>query len=162
MARTYVIPASNITLANQAVTLVWVNPGTTMSLDIIRCYAGYTANTTGAQQRVQLNTQVTAFPTLTSQAPVILSQRDPVSAITGATNGAAGTCGVNASAEGGTKTVVWPDGFYNLNGWQQIFTVDERIRLAAGANNGLGLHFPAAAGGSLSGWCAGIVFSELG
>ena len=76
MAREYSVPAANITLAPQAVTLVFVNPGVTMSLEFLRAWASQSGTATSAQQRVQLNTQVTAFPTLTSQAPVKLKSGD--------------------------------------------------------------------------------------
>src|SRR2546428_6476506 len=117
MSREYVVSAGGVTLANQAVTLVFINPGTGQSLEMLRCWASQSANATSAQQRVQTNTQVTAFPTLTSTTPGKLKLSDPASVITGATNGAAGTCGTNASAEGaGTKTVLHNDAFNVLNG----------------------------------------------
>jgi hypothetical protein len=161
MARSYIVPATNITLANQAVTLAFVNAGTTASLKINRAYASYGANTTGAQQRVQLSTQVTAFPTLTSQTPQKLTPSDPASAITGGTAGAAGTSGINASAEGaGAKTIIIPDAFYNLNGWLWVPGTDDVIVMPASGSSGLGLHFPAAAA-TLTNWNAGIVYTEL-
>ena len=162
MAREYIIPAAAVTLANQAVSLIFVNPGTTLSLEILRAYASQAANATSAQQRVQLSTQVTAFPTVVSQAPVVLKQRDPVSAITGGTAGAAGTSGINASAEGaGSKTVVIPDSFNVLNGWLWVPTPRETMVMAASASAGLGLVFPAAPA-TLTSWSAGLVFAELG
>jgi hypothetical protein len=69
MRGVYTVPATNITLANAAVTLIFINPGTTVSLRVLRAWASQAANATSAQQRVQLNTQVTAFPTLVSQTP---------------------------------------------------------------------------------------------
>ena len=157
----YMVPATNITLANQAVTLVFVNPGTTASLEFVRGYASQAANATSAQQRVQLNTQVTAFPTLTSQAPVTSAMLDAASVITGGTSGAAGTSGINASAEGaGTKTVRIPDAFNVLNGWLWVPTPHETILMSAGGAAGLGLHFPAAPG-TLTNWNAELVFREL-
>lgn len=157
----YTVPATNITLANQAVTLVFVNVGTTFSLEFLRAWASYAANATSNQQRVQLNTQVTAFPTLTSQAPVKTEVGDQASAITGGTAGAAGTSGINASAEGaGTKTVVYPDAFNVLNGWLWVPTPRETIKLNASGASGFGLHFPAAPV-TLSNWNAGVLFGEL-
>lgn len=162
MAREYIVPAANITLANQAVTLVFVNPGSTLTLEFFRAYAGQSGTATSAQQRVQLSTQVTAFPTLTSQAPEKLKLGDPSSAITGGTAGAAGTSGINASAEGaGAKTVRYPDAFNVLNGWLWVPTPNETLMTNASASSGLGLHFPAAPS-SLTGWNAGMVFRELG
>ena len=63
MAREYIVAGAALTLANQAVTLAFVNPGTTLSLEFPRAWASQAANATSAQQRVQLSTQVTAFPT---------------------------------------------------------------------------------------------------
>src|SRR4051812_3701814 len=104
----YIVPATNITVANAAVTLIFVNPGTTATLEFLRAWASQAANATSAQQRIQINSQVTAFPTLTSQAPVADSGIDQASKITGGTAGAAGTSGINASAEGaGGKTVIY-------------------------------------------------------
>ena len=160
MRGTYTLPAANITLANQAVTLAFINPGTTTSLQILRCWASQSGSTTSAQQRVQLNSQVTAFPTLTSQAPVKSTILDQASQITGGTAGAAGTSGINASAEGaGTKTVILPDAFNVLNGWLWVPTPQEALLFSAGGASGFGLHFPAAPS-SLSGWNAGITFAE--
>lgn len=161
MARgAYIVPATNITLANQAVTLVFVNPGTTASLSFRRAWASQAANATSAQQRVQLSTQVTAFPTLVSQAPVTTAMLDAASVITGNTTGAAGTSGINASAEGGgSKTVRYPDAFNVLNGWLWVPTPDEVIQMSAGGSAGLGLHFPAAPT-TLTNWNAGLEFVE--
>jgi len=160
MARgAYVIPATNITLANQAVTLVWVNPGVDATLEIIRCWCSQAANATSAQQRVQINSQVTAFPTVVTQTPQKTTALDAVSTIVGATNGAAGTSGVNASAEGGTKTVLMPDAFNVLNGWLWVATPEETIMHSASLASGIGLHFPAAPA-TLTSWNAGLVFAE--
>ncbi len=162
MAREYTVTGAALTLANQAVTLVFVNPGTTCSLEFLRGWASQAANATSAQQRVQLNTQVTAFPTLVSATPGKTKLLDPVSAIIGGTAGAAGTCGVNASAEGaGSKTVIFPDAFNVLNGWLWVPTPKETFVMNASAASGLGLHFPAAPT-TLTSWNMGLVYAELG
>ena len=161
MAREYVISVGGITLANQAVTLVFLNPGTTQSIEILRCWVAQSANATSAQQRVQLVTQVTAFPTLTSTTPGRLKLIDPVSVIAGGTAGAAGTCGTNASAEGaGAKTVLVNDAFNVLNGWLWVPTPRETIVMNASAASGFGLFFPVAAA-TLTNWSCGVVFAEL-
>lgn len=159
--REYIIPAAAITLANQAVTLAFVNPlspGST--LELLRCWAGQAANATSAQQRVQINTQVTAFPTLVSQAPVKTNINDPASEIAGGIAGAAGTSGINASAEGaGAKTILVPDSFNVLNGWLWVPTPREILRVNAKTAAGIGLHFPVAPG-TLTSWSAGMTFGE--
>src|SRR3990167_3259107 len=102
MAREYTISAGGITLANQPVTLVFLNPASPgVSIEILRCWIGQSANATSAQQRVQLVTRVTAFPTLTSATPAKTKITDPVSGIVGGTAGAAGGGGGGAPARGG-------------------------------------------------------------
>lgn len=161
MRGVYTIRASGLTLANQAVTLAFINPGTTCSLQILRCTCGQTGSTTSAQQAVQLNYQVTAFPTLVSATPTKMATLDQASAITGGTSGAAGTCGVNASAEGaGTKTVIFSDSFNVLTGWLWTPTPDEVIILSAGSTSGFGIHLPVAAS-SLSNWSVSLTYKEI-
>ena len=166
MAREYIIPASNITLANQAVTLIFLQAMTAApvsALEMLRCWASQAANATSVQQRVQLNTQVSTFPTLVSQAPQKTKAGDPVSLITGGTAGAAGTSGINASAEGaGAKTVLLPDAFNVLNGWLWVATpADTFVETAQATAHGFGLHFPVAPL-TLTNWNAGLTFRELG
>lgn len=161
MARVYSVGGGGLTLANQAVTLVFINPSSTVGIDIKRCWAGQTGTATSAQQRVQTNTQVTAFPTLVSATPSKLMLGDPTSGITGGTAGAAGTSGINASAEGaGTKSNIISDTFNNLNGYLWVPTPDEVIRLGAGASSGFGFHLPVAPG-TLTNWQCGVNFAEL-
>ena len=161
MARgTYVVPMTNVSVANQAVTLVFVNPGVDATLEFLRAWVSQAANATSAQQRVQINSQVTAFPTLTSQDPEKTTELDGVSTIVGGVAGAAGTSGINASAEGaGAKTVLMPDAFNVLNGWLWVATPGETILHSASLASGIGLHFPAAPG-TLTNWNAGLVFAE--
>jgi hypothetical protein len=160
MRGTYTVSMANATLANQAVTLVFVNPGTTASLRFLRMWASQAANATSAQQRVQINSQVSAFPTLTSTTPAKTTSLDQASQITGGTAGAAGTAGTNASAEGaGAKTIIVADDFNVLNGWLWVPTQYETIEAPASASSGIGLHFPAAAT-TLTNWSAGVTFAE--
>lgn len=162
MAGTYSLAAAGITLANQAVTLTFLNPIAAPNLDFAfrRFWVAQSNNMASAQQRVQINTQVTAFPTLVSATPAKLAIADAASLITGATTGAAGTCGINASAEGaGAKTVIWADSFNVVNGWLLVLTPEEIIEQCAGATSGLGLHLPAAPG-TLTNWAFGCVWSE--
>lgn len=166
MARSYLIPATNVSVANQAVSVVFVqapNAAPIVILEFIRAFVSQAANATSAQQRVQLSRQVSTFPTLTSQAPVALTDNDPASKITGGTAGAAGTSGINASAEGsGGKTVIYGDAFNVLNGWLWVPTPFETITESANSTaEGLGLVFPAAPA-TLTNWNAGLVFKELG
>lgn len=161
MAREYNVGGGGLTLANQAVTLVFVNPAATCGVEILRATAGQTGTSTSAQQRVQFNTQVTAFPTLVSATPSKTKFGDPTSAITGATTGAAGTCGINASAEGGTKANIIPDTFNNLNGYLWVPTPRELLSMGAGIASGFGFHLPVAPG-SLTNWQCSLTFGEMG
>lgn len=162
MAGVYSLTSGGITLANQAVTLLFGNPAAApnLGLNFIRFWIGQSANSTSAQQRVQIDTQVTAFPTLVSATPTKLNLADSASLLTGATTGAAGTCGINASAEGaGAKTIIWADSFNVVNGYLLVLTPQEQIQLTAGAASGLGLHLPVAAA-TLTNWAFGAIWSE--
>jgi hypothetical protein len=162
MAREYNVGGGGLTLANQAVTLVFINPAATCGIEILRATAGQTGTATSAQQRCQFNTQPTAFPTLVSATPSKTKFGDPTSAIVGGTAGAAGTCGINASAEGaGVKANIIPDTFNNLNGYLWVPTPREIIAIGAGNTSGFGFHLPVAPG-SLTNWQCSVNFGEMG
>jgi hypothetical protein len=160
--REYQISAGGITVAG-ATTLVFINPAAAPStnVEILRCWVGQTANATSAQQRIQLVTQVTAFPTLTTFTPAKLKRTDVVSTIVGGTAGAAGTCGINASNEGaGGKTIIQEDAFNVLNGWLWVPTPAETIVIPAGSASGFGLYFPVAPTNTAN-WAFGVVFRDI-
>lgn len=163
MSKAYSVGGDGLTLANAALTLAFINPAAavTPNLYLLRLWASQQGSATSAQQRIDAETQVTAFPTLVSATPRHLQRSDTVaSLITGATNGAAGTCGINASAEGGgARTVMFGDNFNVLNGYLWVPTPGEVIELAAGDSSGFGLYLPAAAA-SLTNWAVGINFRE--
>ena len=159
--REYIVSMASLTV-NGANTMVFTNVGSTCSIEFLRMWASQSSSNNTAQQRVQINTQVSAFPTLTSATPAKTKLLDPSSQITGGSAGAAGTAGVNASAEGaGAKTVLYPDAFSIVNGWLWVPTPPETLMLNAGAASGMGLFLPAAPG-STGNWNAGQVFRELG
>jgi hypothetical protein len=159
----FVLAGAGLTLANQAVTLTFINPPAAPSSDLIpkRFWIGQSAATTyTGNQRVQINTQVTAFPTLVSATPAKLWSAGGASVLSGATTGAAGTSGVNASAEGaGAKTVIWPDAFSPANGWLLVLTPDEEMEQSVGSASGLGMHLPVAAT-TLTNWTFGMSWVE--
>lgn len=161
--REFVISAGGISIAG-ATTLIFVNPpaAANVNLEFLRYWVSFSGPATSAQQRVQLETQVTAFPTLTSATPAKLKKADPnASTITGGTAGAVGTAGTNASAEGGgAKTAFWDDGFNVLNGWLHVPTPAETVVMPAGFASGLGLFLPVAPG-VLTNWAFGTVFREV-
>lgn len=160
MAHEYSVGGS-FTTVSAVVTLSFINPAAApnINIEIRRAWAGQAVNATSAQQRVQLETQVTAFPTLTAKTPEKLKRAEAVSIITGGTAGAAGTAGINASAEGaGGKTAIIDDAFNNLNGYLWVPTPDEVIIMPAGFASGIGLFFPVAP--SVTVWNAGLNFAE--
>lgn len=162
MRGVYEVVGSNITVANAAVTLAFINPATTVGIRILRVAISQAANATSAQQRVDFITKVTAFPTLTAATPRKTSLIDAASVITGGTAGAAGTAGINASAQGaGTEIIIKSDSFNVLNGYLWVPTPNEVIELNAGAASGFGMQFPAAPA-TLTGWNWGVLFQELG
>ena len=162
MAREFSVTGGGITVAG-ATTLVFINPAAApnFNIEILRCWIAQSANATSAQQRVQLVTQVTAFPTLTSATPASHKRADPnVSIIIGGVAGAAGTAGINASAEGaGAKTVVLNDAFNVLNGGLWVPTPNETIVMPAGSASGFGLFLPVAPA-TLTNWSFGVTYAE--
>lgn len=163
MAREFSISAGALTVL-AASTALFINPAAApnFNIEVLRMWLSQSANATSAQQRVQIETQVTAFPTLVSATPAKLKRADPnVSIIAGGTAGAAGTSGINASAEGaGAKTVVFEDNFNVLNGWLWVPTPPETLVMPAGSASGLGM-FWAAGPVTLTGWAVGLNFREV-
>lgn len=161
MAGAYSLTAAGITVAN--LTLTFVNPIAAPNSDLIfkRFWIGQSNNMASAQQRVQLSTQVTPFPsTLTSATPTKLYNSDGASVITGGTAGAAGTSGINAVSEGsGTKTVFWADTFNVVNGWLFVALPEETVKMGSGSANGLGLVMPIAPA-TLTNWAFGCSWIE--
>lgn len=161
MAREYTIPARSITVAG-ASTLVFINPSATMGFEILSCRISQNANATSAQVPVQLGAQVSAFPTLTTITPRKTKRRDPASGIVGGTAGAAGTAGINASAEGaGAKEAIVEDVFNAVNGWLWLPTERERLIFGAGGSEGFYMMFPVAPA-TLTGWAFTVCYGELG
>jgi hypothetical protein len=161
MARAYAVSAQNVTVTATAnFAQVFVNPGTTCSLEFLRGWMSQNGSTTSAMETVALQTQVTAFPTLTATTPAKLNLLDPVSQIVSGTAGAAGTSGTNATvAGGGAKTAIYSDNFNVLNGWLWVPTPMETIVMNAGASSGFGLYTPTAAV-STAGWSFGLTYQE--
>jgi len=158
----YSVGGLNVTVTN-AVDLaqVFINPGTTCSLEFVRAYASQAANATSAQQTIALRQQATAFPTLTGQTPRKLRTGDPISQIVSGTAGAAGTSGINASVAGaGTKTEILDDNFNVLNGWLWVPTPKETVVGNAGSSTGIGVYFPVAPT-TLTSWSVGMHYQEL-
>lgn len=161
MSREYVLSGANLTLAG-AVTVLAFRPGTTCAIEVLRMGLSQSSSATSAMQRVQVVSQAATLPTVVSATPVRVKEGDPVSAIVGGTALAAGTCGVNASAEGGgTRTVLFEDAFDILNGWLWVPTPKETIIRSPGSASSFGIYLPAAPG-TLTGWNAFLVYREVG
>lgn len=161
--RVFTLSGDNLTVVNAVVTLAFLNPPATGPDITTRRIWVSQAGTIVLRQRINIVTQPTSFPTLVSATPRPHNSYDTASLLTGATTGAAGTCGVNASAEGaGTKTVFIPDAFDAMAGWLRITTPEENHDMASGGSSGLGVYFPAATGASPNtlGWIVGVTYSE--
>lgn len=164
LAKTYSVVADTVTVVNAVVTLIFINPAATGASIAFRRQWVSQAGTIVLRQRVQLETQVTAFPTLVTATPRPHNSYDAASVIVGGTAGAAGTCGINASAEGaGAKTTIIADAFDAMAGWLRVTTPEEHHVQAAGSSSGFGLYFPAATGASPNtlNWIAGMTYSEV-
>lgn len=163
MQRVYVISSENVTVTNSAdLAQAFANPGTTLSLEFLSARASQRANATSAMCSAAVGFKVTAFPTLTSVSPRTMHLSDPASAITGATTGAAGTSGTNASVAGaGAVTYRKNENFNALYGWLWLPTPRATAIANASASSGFGIFFPAAPA-TLTAWCAELEFGELG
>lgn len=160
MGSTYSVSANNVTLGG-AVTVVFIRPNTTRSIEILRVEVSQSGSATSAQVRVNLVTQVSGFPTLTSATPIPLDDGAATCSISGGTSGAAGTAGINASSEGaGAKTVIHAAAFNAPIGWAWVAGPEDRIVLTASSASGFGVYIPSAPS-SLSGWHCTVVFREL-
>lgn len=163
--REYSVIGTNITIAGAGPsTLVIINPPAARVIEIIRAWVSQSSSTTSAQQRVELGLKATAFPTVTSFTPEKTKTSDPVSLITGGTAGAAGTSGINASAEGaGTFTPKYPDSFNILQGWVWTpnYVLGETFILSGADSLACVLRLPANPT-STSGWNFGVTYRELG
>lgn len=159
--REFVLPLTNATVSSNTVLALRAGAGPSPNVEILRAFLGQSSSTTSAQQRVQHTLQVSGFPTLAGTTAQPLKDQDTASRIVSSTNGAAGTCGTNATAEGaGAKTVQWEDVFNVINGYLWCATPTEKRVSAAGTLNLLGLYLPATPS-STGGWSGGLVFAEV-
>jgi hypothetical protein len=172
MAREYVISSDNVTLASAtSPIIVFINPvaagATGSGIEIVRCWASQRAGATSAQTGVALGTKISVFPTLTSATPAKTKLSDPTSGIVGGTAGAAGTCGVNASANGaGTEIAVVNDNFNNLTGWVWYPSPSETFVLMPGGTSGFFMKLLGSNGTTTvspaASWSWGVAFKEIG
>lgn len=160
MGSTYSVSANGVALAG-ASTIVFIRPNTTRSIEILRVEVSQSASATSAQVRINLVTQVSGFPTLTSATPIPLDDGAATCSISGGTSGAPGTAGIDATSEGGgTKTVLYAAAFNAPIGWAWVAGPDDRIVLTASSASGFGVHFKDAPA-NLNDWHCTVVFREL-
>jgi hypothetical protein len=158
----------SVTMQNQTIvadaTVVIIHTDSTLAtggsnIEIMRAWIGQQASEASDQLGIILGTKVSAFGTYTSTTPVGHFAGGRVSGITGATTGAEGTSGTDASAEGaGAVTPIIYDGFNNLTGWLWVPVPEERIILPADTAIVLKIVGTPAA---LGNWSAGITYHEL-
>jgi len=133
------------------------SPGSNIRL--LRAWCGQQASEVSDQLGVIIGQKASAFGTYTSTTPTPHFIGGQVSGIVGATTGAEGTAGTDASAEGaGTVTPIIYDGFNNLNGY--LWLPSEREQIIIPADTAIILKIvgtPAALGN----WSAGMTYEEL-
>lgn len=163
--REFSLGGDGLTIANAAVTLLGYLPpaAPTSNIENLRAWASQQGSATSAQQRIQVVSQVSAYPTVVTATPRPLKFGDATVSILAGVAGAltAGKCGINASAEGaGGKTVFFGDNFNVLNGYLWVATPRETNVMPASSASSWGLFLPAAAA-SLTNWACGVNFGEV-
>lgn len=163
--RSYTVSGDNQTVV-AAPQLVFLNPAAggagVPGFEVLRAWASQRANATSAQQGIRLGTKVTAFPTLVSATPAKTALGLPTASLVGNTTGAAGTAGINSSANGaGTEVGVVPDNFNVLNGWLWVATPAETLVFMPGGTSGFFEQFTNTPG-TLTGWSFGVCYREIG
>ena len=146
-----------------ATTLVAIRPAASPSVNIgfLRHWAGQYANVTSANWSIQFGTQAATLPTLVSATPAKVNFQGAASVITGGTAAAAGTSGVNASAEGGgTVTDIWDDVMNSVNGYLRVNTPNEIEVLSVGMASCSRFGFTVAPS-SLTLWNFGETYQEM-
>ena len=163
MAATYSIVMDNATVVANA-TFIFLRAATAVTsrgsiLEILRASATQYGTSTSQQLGMEIAQKVSAYGTYVTATPTNYVVGGPASGISGGTTGAAGTCGVNASAEGaGATTMIYEDGFNNLNGFLWVPTPEERIILPPDAALTLKLSGTPT---TLTNWHAVLVYREI-
>jgi hypothetical protein len=163
--RSYTVSGDNQTVVASP-QLVFLNPSAggagVPGFEVLRAWVSQRANATSAQQGVCLGTKVTVFPTMVSATPAKTSLGLPTANLVGNTTGAAGTAGINSSANGGGAEIkVYPDNFNVLNGWLWVPTPAETMQFMPGGTSGFFSQFTSTPG-TLTGWSFGVVYREIG
>jgi len=164
MAREYSLNAKSQTVV-AAPQMTFLNPPAGgvagAGAEVIRAWVSQNANATSAQLGFNMGTKVTAFPTMVGKTPAPLKIVDPASKFVSGT-GAAGTAGINSSANGaGAEIDIYPDNFNALNGYLWVATASETLVVMPGGTSGIFTQFVGTPG-TLTGWSWGVIFRELG
>jgi hypothetical protein len=158
----YAVSSGDTTIVSGPATLTALNPAAAPSYNIrfLRFWVGQQDSTTSAQQPIVIANKASAFPTVTAATPRLLHNAGAASVIAGGTAGAAGTCGVDASAEGaGTQTDMIPDVFNVVSGYLLVLSPDEQITYVAGSNACLIMKLVTTAP-QVDGWSFGFAFDQ--
>lgn len=142
------------TTVSTSITLIQIKPGIS-SLMILRMKVSQSSSTTSAMQDVAAGTS-TGAATVTSATA---TPHDIDGAAAKAVGGTTAT-GVNASGEGSGQTNILRESFNVLNGWEKIFTPEERIEVAGGGSEFFFLRFPSSP--SSTTFNAEVTFGEIG
>lgn len=164
MSREYSLSADNQTVV-AAPILSALNPSAggagIPGFEVLRCWASQRANATSAQQGISLGTKTTAFGTMVGATPAKTKLGDPAANLVSGT-GAAGTAGINSSANGGgTLITTYPDNFNVLNGWLWVATPPETLIFMPGGTSAFAHSFTSTPG-TLTGWSWGVMYREVG
>lgn len=164
MSREYTVIGDNQTVVASP-TLTHLNPSAggagIPGFEVLRAWASQRANATSAQQGISLGTKLTAFSTVVGVTPGKTKLGDPTANLASGT-GAAGTAGINASANGaGTLTTTYPDNFNVLNGWLWVATPPETMIFMPGGTSAFAHSFTSTPG-TLTGWSWGVCYREVG
>jgi len=167
--REFIVSISNSTVISTT-TLILLLPASAPNpnIEFLRFWISQNANATSAQQRVNLRTQISSWPTVAAFTPRSLKQQDKTaSIIAGFVSNALAGAGINATVEGaGTTNIIHEDAFNVLNGWLHVPTPPESIVMPANAAvtsasaMGLEMQFPSTPA-TLTGWAWGCIFREV-
>jgi hypothetical protein len=162
--RVYSVSGDNQTLV-AAPFLVHINPmaagAAGSGFEIMRFWCDQRANATSAMFGLLIGHKASVFPTMVGATPQKTQLGDPVSGIVSGT-GAAGTAGINSSADGaGTHTVVIPTNFNALNGCLYVPTAADAFTYMPGGVQAFAVKC-ASTWTSLTGWSFGAIYREIG
>lgn len=168
--REFVVSISNSTVISTT-TLALIIPASAPNpnIEFMRFWVGQNANATSAQQRINILTQLSSWPTMAAFTPKKLKISDPnASVITSFVSNTLAGAGINASSaeSGGTTTLVIEDAFNVLNGWlfvptpPETFVMPAQTVYSSATNTALALKFPSTPA-TLTGWAWGLTFREV-